>query len=172
MWAPKLFALYSKVEVEMLAAELVLDFIAKHFPFAAATANFGPRTFCLSHRDLKNLAFGLCVIIALGKFDFQKGGHLILHELKLIVEMRPGDIAFIPSAVVSHENVPVAEDETRQSLVFYSAGGLFRWIDAGRQSYKAWKESNTEAYERHQREGEARWKSGWSLFTVFKPPQT
>lgn len=152
---------------------MLLDLISglKISPFAAMTANFGPQTVCRSHRDLKNLAYGLCTIMVLGDFDYRRGGHLILHEFKLVIEMRPGDIIFIPSAIVTHENIPVGENETRQSLVFYSAGGLFRWTAAGCRSHKTWAASkDADAYKQHQKDGEARWRNGWNLFSKVSLP--
>lgn len=164
-FAPELFALYTSTEMDELLLDILLDVIGKGFPFAAATANFGPRTTCKSHRDLKNLAYGLCAIAVFGRFDHRRGGHLVLHELKVVLEMRPGDIAFIPSAVVSHENVPIAPHESRQSLVLYSAGGLFRWVAAKGRTHKVWKEEDPDGYEEHQALGEERWHSGWNLFS-------
>lgn len=153
-----------------LMMSIVLDIIQEGFPFAATTANFGPQAWCRSHLDLKNLAYGLCCIAVFGKFNHQRGGHLILHELKVILEMRPGDIVFIPSAVVTHENIPIGAGETRQSLVFYSAGGLFRWVDAKGRSYKAWAAADPVGFKRHQDEGEERWKQGWAKYTKYSPP--
>lgn len=174
-WAPDLFETYEKSRDKILEdADILLDLVSgsKTSPFAAMTVNFGPQTVCRSHRDLKNLAYGLCAIMVLGDFDYKRGGHLILHEFKLVVEMRPGDIIFIPSAVVTHENVPIAPGETRQSLVFYSAGGLFRWTAAGCRTHKTWANAkDSAAYKQHQKDGEARWKAGWNLFSKVPLPE-
>lgn len=147
-----------------------LDVISSHkgpSPFSTITVNFGPRTVCLPHRDLKNLAYGWCAIVVLGNFDFELGGHLVLHELKLIVEMRPGDIIFIPSAVVTHENIPIGRGEWRKSLVYYSPGGIFRWAAAGYRSHEEWKKKDMAGWKRHHDEGEKRWQEGWNLFRSF-----
>lgn len=183
-WAPDLCNHYEETKeairvhheslLKLKKVEALLDIISGNVesPFAAMTANFGPKTVCRSHRDIKNLAYGLCAIMVLGDFDHRRGGHLILHELKLVVEMRPGDIIFIPSAVVTHENVPIAEEETRQSWVFYSAGGLFRWTAAGCRTHIAWGADDKVGLEAHKAEGEARWTAGWELFSRFEraPP--
>ncbi|KAJ7258331.1 hypothetical protein C8J57DRAFT_1516229 [Mycena rebaudengoi] len=46
--------------------------------WSACTFNMGPKTCALGHRDFSNLASGWCSIMALGYFDYTKGGHLIL----------------------------------------------------------------------------------------------
>jgi hypothetical protein len=53
--------------------------------FAAATFNFGPWTITFPHLDFANLAWGWCAVTALGKFDPDKGGHLILWDLRLVI---------------------------------------------------------------------------------------
>lgn len=168
-FAPKLFEHYTANEIDLFIAGEILDMLGKDYPFATATANFGPQTICWDHLDLKNLAAGLCVIAVLGKFNPKLGGHLILHELKLVVEMGPGDVIFIPSAVITHGNIPIAPGETRQSLVLYSAGGLFRWTAAGKKTYSQWRHDDPDAFNRHQKEGEKRWREGWNLFMTWPP---
>jgi hypothetical protein len=53
------------------------------------------------------------------------GGHIILHEPKLIIEFRRGDVIFIPSGAVTHENVPISEGEVCYSFTMYTPGGCF-----------------------------------------------
>lgn len=163
-FAPDLFKHYTANEIDLFITGQLLDKLGQDYPFASATVNFGPQTICWDHLDLKNLAAGLCVIAVFGDFDHKLGGHLILHELKLVVEMQPGDAIFIPSAVITHANIPIARGETRQSLVLYSAGGLFRWTAAGKKTHTQWKRDDPKAFEAHQKEGEKRWREGWNLF--------
>lgn len=85
--------------------------------------------------------------------------------MKLIVEMGPGDIIFIPSALVTHENIPIGEGEWRRSVVYYSAGGLFRWAAAGYKTHVQWRAENPAAYKQHLEEGEKRWEEGWNKFS-------
>ncbi|KAJ7363032.1 hypothetical protein DFH08DRAFT_951238 [Mycena albidolilacea] len=61
------------------------NFLSTASVFAAATFNFGPATVTLPHLDFTNLAWGWCAITALGNFNPDKGGHLILWDLKLII---------------------------------------------------------------------------------------
>ena len=101
--------------------------------FEATTYNLGPKTTCFRHRDFGNLPFGLCAVTALGEFDYTKGGHLILWEAHLVIEFPPGTTILLPSAIISHSNVGIADNERRFSFTQYSAGGLFRWVDNGFQ---------------------------------------
>lgn len=99
--------------------------------FAAASLNFGPHTVSIPHLDFGNLAWGWCAVTALGNFDPDIGGHIVLDELKLVVRFPPGCTIFIPSALVTHCNTPIGETETRFSFAQYSAAALFRWVHNG-----------------------------------------
>ncbi|KAJ7671329.1 hypothetical protein DFH06DRAFT_980706, partial [Mycena polygramma] len=104
--------------------------------FAAATFNFGPRTVTLPHLDFANLAWGWCAITALGHFDPDKGGHLILWDLRIVIRFPPGSTIFIPSAILRHSNVSIQQDETRYSFTQFSAAGLFRYVYNGFRTEK------------------------------------
>ncbi|KIM35711.1 hypothetical protein M413DRAFT_58817, partial [Hebeloma cylindrosporum] len=107
---------------------LIKNFARSAFPTAAF--NFGNvRTF--KHRDTQNCPFGWCGITALGKFDPRKGGHLILWELKLVIEFPPHSTILIPSAMITHSNTPVAKGDIRNSFTQYCAGGLLRYVNNG-----------------------------------------
>lgn len=97
--------------------------------FACHAENFPPSAFTKPHRDTMNLAFGWCAIIALGRFDPQRGGHLVLHDLKLIIPFPHGSLILIPSSFLWHSNVPIHKDDQRASLTFFPPGGLFRFVD-------------------------------------------
>ncbi|KAI0037901.1 hypothetical protein FA95DRAFT_1506343 [Auriscalpium vulgare] len=102
--------------------------------FPAATFNFGPRIATAPHRDYYNVPYGWCAITALGNYDPQHGGHLILWDLKLVIEFPPGSTILIPSALLTHSNTPVRPGETRRSFTQYCAGGLMRWHSHGLQT--------------------------------------
>jgi hypothetical protein len=76
----------------------------------------------------------------------------------------------IPSAVISHSNLPIQPHETRYSITQYAAGGLFRWVEHGFQkegSYAmGWSRSAAEraAEEAHRL---ARKDFGLSLFSTM-----
>ncbi|KAL1684518.1 hypothetical protein GGG16DRAFT_119722 [Schizophyllum commune] len=105
--------------------------------WAATTVNYGPRTATLPHKDYANLPWGWCPITALGNFDPKRGGHLVLWELRLVIEFPPGSTIIIPSGLITHSNVPVGPDETRFSVTQYTAGALIRWVDQGFQTKDA-----------------------------------
>ncbi|KAF7376802.1 hypothetical protein MSAN_00097600 [Mycena sanguinolenta] len=107
-------------------------------PFAALTVNLGPASVTQPHVDSGNKADGLCLITALGTFDPNKGGHIVLWDYNLIIRFPPGCACLIPSAVVTHSNTPIQAGEERFSLIQYSAGGLFRWRANGCQSDLDW----------------------------------
>ncbi|KAF9265829.1 hypothetical protein L218DRAFT_120613 [Marasmius fiardii PR-910] len=117
--------------------------------FVAATINFGPRTWTHRHRDVQNLPHGWCAITALGYFDYKRSGHLILWDLKLIVEFPPGCTVLIPSATIAHSNIPVAMGETRTSYTQYSAGPIFRWVDHGGRTLEELKQEDQDRYYDH-----------------------
>ncbi|KAI5829149.1 hypothetical protein K523DRAFT_328926 [Schizophyllum commune Tattone D] len=133
-WAPLLFAYYAKY-CELLSNHL--PDISFNFPttvWAAVTINFGPRTVSLCHRDYANLAWGWCPITALGRFNPDAGGHLILWDLCLVIRFPPGSTIAIPLGLLTHSNTAVGTRETRFSVTQYTAGAIFRWVDQGYQT--------------------------------------
>ena len=105
--------------------------------FAAASFNFGPHAVTFEHTDSGNKSNGICPIFCSGTFDSRKGGHLVLRQLKLIVEFPAGSIALIPSATLMHGNTSIQSGEQRESFTQYAAGGLFRWVQYGFRSWKS-----------------------------------
>ncbi|KAF8142371.1 hypothetical protein K438DRAFT_1466301, partial [Mycena galopus ATCC 62051] len=117
-WAPLLFAFYTA----QMAALGRWKTMRRNFPgsmFAACTFNFGPLAICAPHIDSANLAWGWCVITALGDFDPDLGGHLILWDLRLVIRFPPGSTILIPSALIRHSNVPIQAHEYCSSFVQY-----------------------------------------------------
>ena len=104
---------------------------SKQVPFASFTLNIGDQCICGAHVDGSNLACGICFASPFGKIDYKKGGHLILHELKLVLEVPPGSFVFFPSGLITHENIPISEGELRQSITGFTPGSLFQWADNG-----------------------------------------
>ncbi|KAK7047528.1 hypothetical protein VNI00_006294 [Paramarasmius palmivorus] len=168
-WAPKLFLYYAEITASLLARYPNLHLPFQRCIFAAFTVNFGPTTVCYPHRDIKNLAFGWCAITALGDYDWTKGGHLVLWDLKLIIEFPPGTTIFIPSALVCHLNTKVSPHERRYSFAMYSAGGLFRWVEHGYQAEQNYKKTVSAA--RVAADGSKRWASGFAMFSTMEELQ-
>ncbi|KAH9920702.1 uncharacterized protein B0H18DRAFT_1086333 [Fomitopsis serialis] len=96
--------------------------------FACTTFNFGPRTCTLDHRDCGNLPFGWCAISALGDFDPQQGGHLVLWDLKLVIEFPPG---LQPSAAYYSSLDAIEREEVSQRSVarWMEGMALFSTLD-------------------------------------------
>ncbi|KAF8198793.1 hypothetical protein K438DRAFT_1456839, partial [Mycena galopus ATCC 62051] len=103
-------------------------------PFTAVTANLGPISVSPPYLDGANKADGMCLIGALGNFDPNLGGHIVLWDLDLIICFPPSRSCFIPSAVITHSNTPIQPHEERFSLLQYTAGSLFRWVANGFKS--------------------------------------
>lgn len=104
---------------------------AGDLPFAGITLNVGRQSICEIHVDGCNLAGGLCMVAPFGRFDHTKGGHIILHELRLVVSLPSGSIIFFPSGLISHENIPISPHESRRAFTAFSPSAMFQWIDSG-----------------------------------------
>ncbi|KAJ7790143.1 hypothetical protein B0H14DRAFT_2396692, partial [Mycena olivaceomarginata] len=124
-WAPRLYQHYHDNDEKL---HIKLPHLRRPFVgsiFSCAAFNFGPNIWTFKHRDVVNLAFGWCAIQALGDFDPTKGGHLVLWDLMLVIEFPPGALILIPSATLSHSNVPVQPGDTHVSFTQFTSGGLF-----------------------------------------------
>ncbi|KAJ7017033.1 hypothetical protein C8F04DRAFT_1406340 [Mycena alexandri] len=167
LFAPLLAAFYQS-QMDELAGwkpSLVWNFAGS--VFAACTFNFGPQVITVPHLDFGNLSWGWCAITALGWFDPDLGGHLILWDLKLVIRFPPGATILIPSAIVRHSNVPIRAHEKRFSFVQYTAGGLFQWIRNGFKTDEAFENTGTRE-ERMERTKEAktRWGKGVAMYST------
>ncbi|KAJ7131813.1 hypothetical protein C8R43DRAFT_895557, partial [Mycena crocata] len=168
MWAPLLFTFY---QAQMALLSAWKPSLRRNFAgsvFAACTFNFGPRAITAPHLDFANLAWGWCAITALGKFDPDLGGHLILWDLRLVIRFPPGSTILLPSALVRHSNVTIQQHECRYSFTQYSAGGLFRWIRNGFKTDDAFEMSaSAEEMAAREDERERRWEEGINMFSVI-----
>lgn len=173
MWAPKLHQQYCEVREELLKHHPDLKWLWRHSPFAAATWNLGPQTATFTHRDKRNSAGGWCAITALGDFNPDEGGHLVLDDLGLVIRFPPGSTVLIPSAVLAHSNVPVPAGQRRYSLTQYTAGGLMRWCEYGRQKLTEWEEKATPAQlsEKKRKDG-LRWQECLARFSTLHDLRT
>ena len=116
----------------------------------AATFNLGPATVSIPHTDANNLPHGWCAVTAFGDFDPDKGGHLILWDLGLVIRFPPGHTVLLPSGCVRHSNVGIGPSERRYSMVLYSAGGLFRYKEYGMNTMEEAMAEDREKYEAYQ----------------------
>jgi hypothetical protein len=138
-----------------------------HSVFFCANFNFGRNVWTFKHRDVLNLAFGWCAIQALGEFDATKGGHLVLWDLGLVVEFPAGALILLPSATVSHSNIPVQQGEARASFSQFSPGGIFRYVNAGFRTEKELEEQSPEEYDRFVELKGQRLEEGLALFSTM-----
>ncbi len=168
-WVPNLFHHYATHLRDLLIHDATLIMNWTHSIFAAATFNFGPRTLCFRHTDSGNLPFGWCAITALGRFDYRHGGHLVLWDLKLVIDFPPGSTILIPSAILRHSNTNIGRQERRYSFTQYTAGGLFRWVDYGfRTSEEYWKSLSAKEQLAAKQMQEERWRMGLGMFSTLE----
>jgi hypothetical protein len=135
-YSPKLFQYYRNQLDALYDHHPTLRRNFKNSVMPASTFNLGPDTVCWDHTDPNNVAHGFCPITSLGTYDSKKGGHIILKQLRLIIEFPPGSTILIPSATLIHSNTPISPGETHYSFTQYCAGGLMRWVDYGFRSVK------------------------------------
>lgn len=110
--------------------------------FAALTLNLGPVVCTTPHKDMQNFAKGLCSVTSFGNYNPNKGGHLILWDLGIVIEFPPYSTILIPSAIIEHSNTCVQDGETRQSITQYISSGLLAWRANGFQQVQAAKKNN------------------------------
>ncbi|KAI0262753.1 hypothetical protein BC834DRAFT_828556, partial [Gloeopeniophorella convolvens] len=127
-WFPLALS-HMRRSIEPLTKSKPVNF--KHSEYPTATANLGPQTVCLGHNDSTNYPGLPCAVTAMGSFDPDFGGHLVLPDLSLKVRFPAGCTVLLPSAGLRHGNTPVSEGETRYSFTQYCPGGLLRWVRYG-----------------------------------------
>ncbi|GLB44850.1 hypothetical protein LshimejAT787_1801870 [Lyophyllum shimeji] len=165
-YAPDIHSYYRSTLHALLAHDSSLQRNFLGSVFAACTYNFGPATVTKPHLDRANLAWGWCVITALGRFNPDLGGHLILWDLGLVIRFPPGSTILIPSAILTHSNVPIADGEERFSFTQYASGHLFRYVDNGFKTDKAFEAQATkEQLQRREESRATRWAEGVSMFS-------
>ncbi|KAK0448256.1 uncharacterized protein EV420DRAFT_1275821, partial [Desarmillaria tabescens] len=166
---PELFQLYADALQQLLTRHphLRATFPPDVSVFAGAHFNMGPQTVTVSHYDTKNLGWGMCIVYVDGGFNHKQGGHLILWDLKLVIEFPAGTCIMLPSALIEHSNVPIQPDENRISFTQYSVAGLFRWVSNGFMSdLQFFENASPEEKSTWDRERSARWENGLAMLTV------
>lgn len=128
--------------------------------------NLGKQTVSYPHTDTLNLAQSWCTISPVGNFNSKEGGQLVLWNLGLVVDFPAGSTILIPSALIIHSNTNIQQHETRYSIVQYSAGGLFRWVENGYMSDVEWDRTAThdQVKEREKNKAE-RWRQAVQMFS-------
>lgn len=162
-YAPRLHAFYEETLSALQKRDSSLTRNFSNSVFGSITFNLGPQTVTQRHTDFQNLPAGWCAITAAGNFDPTESAHIILWELKLVIEFPPGSTILIPSAVIHHSNTTLRPHETRYSITQYSAGGLFRWVECGFMSQKDFDAKGL----KHRISGDERWKRGLEMFSTW-----
>ncbi|KAH9857662.1 hypothetical protein C2E23DRAFT_719904 [Lenzites betulinus] len=141
LYAPRLHEYYASTMDTLLKRDGMLEPNFNKSAFAAATFNLGPQVATHVHIDHQNLPAGWCTVTAIGDFNPKLGGHILLWDLKLMIEFPPGALILIPSAILRHSNTVIGSGERRYSFTQFSAGGLFRWVECGFQTQKMFKDA-------------------------------
>ncbi|PBK89728.1 hypothetical protein ARMGADRAFT_935428, partial [Armillaria gallica] len=119
------------------------------------------------HRSILNCPYGWCAITALGHFDHRCGRHIILWELKLFIQFSHAATIFIPSATITHSNIPPAEGDSHISFMQFFAGGILRWVDNGFQTEKEMAKADPSAYAAMKAQKAMRWEMGLGLLSTL-----
>ncbi|KAI5824356.1 hypothetical protein K523DRAFT_253312, partial [Schizophyllum commune Tattone D] len=167
-WEPKIHSHYANLQQKLLGwkPRLRRRLHFKKSVWMCVTINFGPRTLCYPHRDFGNLAYGFCAITALGRFNPDLGGHIVLRELNLVIRFPPGSTILIPSALITHYNIDILQGETRYSVTQYTAGGLFRFVDHDFKLNEEYYAGMSAPERRDAAAADARrWKEGVAMFS-------
>jgi hypothetical protein len=75
-----------------------------------------------AHRDVKEGKHGYSCLCACGDYE---GGEVILYELGVVIELKPGDMLIFPDGLIHHANRPVTG--TRYSLVAFTRGNMLAY---------------------------------------------
>ena len=168
-FAPCLFDYYNETLQKICEChpELEPDFPDHPF-FANLSKNYGPSTVSYLHRDFLNLAWGWCAVTALGFYDADEGGHLILWDCGLIIRFPPGSTILLPSAMIAHANIPIKSHESRYSFVQYTAAALFWWVRNGNMTDKEWEEvASVEEKAKRAAEQQTCWQDWLAMFSML-----
>lgn len=161
---PAHYQLYHDVNLCLFLVDGLIKHLFPDSPFAATSVNLGPEADARSHRDFKNILFGVCALGIFGQFNHRTSGHVHLEEAKVVIELRRGDVFFLPSAAITHCNSGLLPHEIRRSIVHYFAGGLFRWVW---QDHKLEKEGYRFSDEYKEKVGAMRWDHCWKMFPTL-----
>jgi len=101
--------------------------------FSTITVNKTFRT--AAHRDAGDFSNGLSNLLVLSNNGNYSGGYLILPEVRIAINVRPGDLLLVNNHEYIHGNTPIVlndESAERVSLVCYLREGLIG-IDSKRE---------------------------------------
>lgn len=161
---PKVYCdLKEKVEAIREHHPKVKPTFPSHSIYPGCTFNLGPETVTEEHVDPGNIPVVPCAVTALGPYDPDLGGGLVLEALKLIIRFPPGSTILLSSASIRHSNVPIRKGEKRYSVTQFCPGGLYRWV---RHGFKPACTLSRAAREAADGNAEARWRAYWALLST------
>ena len=102
------------------ASKIDSRFLVPGTPFTTVTVNKTFRTAC--HRDAGDFADGLSNLLVLSNNGNYSGGYLVFPEVRIAVNVRPGDLLLVNNHEVIHGNTPIVlndDQAERISLVCY-----------------------------------------------------
>ncbi|KAJ3898951.1 hypothetical protein F5879DRAFT_994244 [Lentinula edodes] len=117
--------------------------------------------------DAKNDVRIPCAITTGGKYDYKQSGHLILWDFKLILEFPPGATILLPSALIRHSNLPLADGETRVSVTQYTAGGIRHWLEYGGRTEDEFCTQDPQGFAHTWAKHREGWTQGLNLFSTL-----
>jgi hypothetical protein len=113
------------------ANKVAPEFLVPETVFSTITVNKTFRT--AAHRDAGDFSNGLSNLLVLSNNGNFTGGYLILPEVRIAINVRPGDLLLVNNHEFIHGNTPIVlgDDEAeRVSLVCYLREGLIGVDDA------------------------------------------
>jgi hypothetical protein len=104
---------------KMAADGVDQKFLVPDTVFSTITVNKTFRTAC--HRDAGDFTAGLSNLLVLSNNGKYTGGYLVFPEIRIAVNVRPGDLLLVNNHEIIHGNTPIEcqEDGERISLVCY-----------------------------------------------------
>lgn len=109
-------------------------FLVPETVFTTITVNKTFRT--AAHRDAGDFSDGLSNLLVLSNNGNYSGGYLVFPEIRVAVNVRPGDLLLVNNHEVIHGNTPIVlndDDAERISLVCYLREGM---LDLGSKEYE------------------------------------
>ena len=89
-------------------------------------------------------------------------------DLKLVVEFPHAASIAIPSATITHSNIPVQAGDQRTSVTQFMPGGIARWVDNGCRTEKEMETEDPVGYQKMQAAKAGRWHWGLSLWSKLE----
>ena len=168
LWFPELFSHY-KLTMDGLKRTLPeLSFPIPLSIFPGITVNFGGRVTTYRHRDINNLAYGICAVTPLGNFDHRTSAQLVLEEPKLVIEVPALATAFIMSGPCTHSNLLLAPSESCISFTQYAAGPIFQFAQNKCLTESALREAKPETWAENQKLKEEAWIRGVAMLPTIE----